>query len=29
VNCSPVGVTALTMRPQEMISQNGKVHDAQ
>ena len=29
VNCSPVGVTALTMRPQGMISQNGKVHDAQ
>ncbi len=29
VNCSPVGVTALTMRPQEMMSQNRKVHDAQ
>jgi hypothetical protein len=29
VNCSPVGVTALTIRPQGMISQNRKVHDAQ
>jgi hypothetical protein len=29
VNCSPVGETALTMRPQVMISRNRKVHDAQ
>ena len=28
-NCSPVDVTALTMRPQGMISQSRKVHDAQ